>query len=155
MITQFVVCLVATLSFAILFSAPKKQLLLCGFTGAFGWIVYLACIEKGIGSSIANLIATFALTVIARTIAAIRKNPVTIYLVAGIFPLVPGAGIYYTSYYFIMNEMSEFTRSAADTVKVAGAIALGIILGFAIPQHLFSTLQKITTRPTNQKTATK
>ncbi len=155
MIIQFIVCLVAVLSFAILYSAPKKQLLFCGFTGAFGWIVYLLCMESGIGSSIANLIATFALTVIARTIAALRKNPVTVYLVAGIFPLVPGAGIYYTSYYFIMNEMSEFTRSAANTVKVAGAIALGIILGFAIPQHLFSTLQKITSRPSKQKTAPK
>ena len=155
MIIQFIVCLIATLSFAILFSAPKRQLLLCGFTGAFGWIVYLACMENGIGSSISNLIATFALTVIARTIAALRKNPVTVYLVAGIFPLVPGAGIYYTSYYFIMNEMSEFTRAAADTVKVAGAIALGIILGFAIPQQLFSALQKITSRPSKHKAATK
>ncbi len=155
MIVQFVVCLVATLSFAILFSAPKMQLLFCGLTGAIGWIVYLICIENGIGAAIANLIATFALTVISRTISALRKNPVTVYLVAGIFPLVPGAGIYYTSYYFIMNEMSEFTRAGTDTIKTAGAIALGIILGFAIPQQLFRTLQKITSSPVKKNTAVK
>lgn len=146
MIVQFIVCWVATLSFAVLFSAPKKQLFFCGLTGTIGWIVYLACMENGIGTAISNLIATFALTVIARTISALRRNPVTIYLVAGIFPLVPGAGIYYTSYYFIMNEMSEFTRAGTDTIKVAGAIVLGIILGFAIPQKLFTALQRITSR---------
>lgn len=153
MIIQFIICLVATLSFAVLFSAPKKQLFFCGLTGAIGWIVYLICIENGIGTAVSNLIAAFALTVIARTLSALRKNPVTVYLVSGIFPLVPGAGIYYTSYYFIMNEMSEFTHAGTNTIKIAGSIALGIILGLAIPQQLFSTLQKIASRPAHKNEA--
>lgn len=143
MITQFVVCLFATLSFAVLFSAPVKQLLFCGLTGAIGWTVYLICLDQDINSAVANMVATFALTIIARTIAALQRNPVTLYLVAGIFPLVPGAGIYYTSYYFIMNEMELFSKSGMDTIKVAGSIVLGIIFGFAIPQNLFNALQKI------------
>lgn len=114
----------------------------CGLTGATGWLVYLICIELDSGTAIANLIATIALTVISRTIAAIRKNPVTVYLISGIFPLVPGAGIYYTSYYFIMNEPTECLSSGVETLKVAGAIVLGIIFGFALPQSWFNTLGK-------------
>ena len=94
MFIQFIVSMIATLSFAVLFCAPKSELLFCGLTGAIGWIVYLICLQFDTGTVIANMIATLALTVFSRVVAALRKNPVTIYLIAGIFPLVPGAGIY-------------------------------------------------------------
>lgn len=142
MVIQFIVSLVATLSFAVLFCAPKSELFFCGLTGAIGWIVYLICLNFNDSITIANLTATLALTVISRMIASLRKNPVTLYLISGIFPLVPGAGIYYTSYYFIMNEMAEFSRYGMQTVKVAGAIVLGIIFGFALPQGWFNALGK-------------
>lgn len=139
MILQFLVCTIATLSFAVLFGAAKSELIFCGLTGSIGWIVYLICLDFHTGTAVANLIATFALTVIARTIASKRKNPVTVYLISGIFPLVPGAGIYYTSYHFIMNEMAQCSAKGMETVKVAGAIVLGIIFGFALPQSWFNT----------------
>ena len=135
MFIQFIVSMIATLSFAVLFCAPKSELLFCGLTGAIGWIVYLICLQFDTGTVIANMIATLALTVFSRMVAALRKNPVTVYLIAGIFPLVPGAGIYYTSYYFIMNNMSEFSRYGMETIKVAGAIVLGIIFGFPCREH--------------------
>ena len=146
MIIQFIVSLFATLSFAELFGAPKKELFFCGLTGAFGWVVYVIGLNGDMGTVLANLTATFALTVFSRILSAVRRNPVTIYLIAGIFPLVPGAGIYYTSYYFIMNDMSEFSRYGMETIKVAGAIVLGIIFGFSLPQAWFNALQHRTKR---------
>lgn len=142
MLIQFLVSLVATLSFAVLFSAPKSELFFCGLAGAIGWIVYLIFLNFNDSITIANLTATFALTVFSRTIASLRKNPVTVYLISGIFPLVPGAGIYYTSYYFIMNEMSQCSKYGMETAKVAGAIVLGIIFGFSLPQVWFNALRK-------------
>lgn len=117
---QFLVSLLATLSFAVLFSAPRKELLFCGLTGAIGWVVYIISLDLHTNAAIANLIATLTLTLVARTLSAIRRNPVTIYLLTGIFPLVPGAGIYYTSYYFIMGEMHQFSQYGISTIKVAG-----------------------------------
>lgn len=143
MIIQFLVSLAATLSFAVLFSAEKKQLFFCGLTGALGWIVYLICLQYHTDNAIANLIATFALTLVARILSAVRRTPVTVFLLTGIFPLVPGAGIYYTSYYFIMGDMSRFSQYGISTVKVAGSIVLGIIFGFALAQSLFNGLSKL------------
>ncbi len=143
MMIQFIVSLFATLSFAVLFSAEKKQLFFCGLTGAAGWIVYLICLDYHAENAIANLIATFALTLMARTLSALRRTPVTVFLLSGIFPLVPGAGIYYTSYYFIMGDMHMFSQYGISTIKVAGAIVLGIIFGFALPQSLFNGLSKL------------
>lgn len=143
MLLQFILSMLATLSFAILFSAPKSQLFFCGLTGAIGWIVYVICMNGDLGIVISNLIAAFALTIISRTIASIQKNPVTVYLISGIFPLVPGAGIYYTSYYFIMNEMGQSSQSGMETVKVAGAIVLGILFGFGMPHSWFNALGRL------------
>ena len=140
MIIQFIVCFFATLSFAILFSAPKRQLLYCGLTGAAGWIVYLLVIENNAGIAVANLAASFTLTLMSRIFAALERHPVTVYLLAGIFPLVPGAGIYYTSYYFIMDEMEQFAAKGAETIIIAGSIVFGIVFGFALPQRIFNAL---------------
>lgn len=139
-IIEFIVAMFATISFAILFNAPKKEVVCCGLTGALGWVVYYGMTQNAINSVLASLVATFCLTILARCFAVVRKSPVTMYLLPGIFPLVPGAGIYYTAYYlFIGNtEMSGF--KGLETLEIAGAIVFGIIFGFGIPQRLFHKL---------------
>lgn len=143
MIMQIIVCFIATLAFALLFGAPRSELIFCGLAGAIGWVVYLIFLDFDRGAPVPNLIATLALTVFSRAIASIRKNPVTVYLISGIFPLVPGAGIYYTSYYFIMNDAAQSSSYGMETVKVAGAIVLGIIFGFGLPQSWFNRLGRL------------
>lgn len=145
-IIQFVIAMLSTISFAVLFTAPKKEIFYCGLTGAFGWIVYYLLTNNGIHLVLASGIATCCLTILSRCFAVVRKTPVTVYLLSGIFPLVPGAGIYYTAYYlFVGNtEMSGF--KGLETLEIAGAIVFGIIFGFGIPQALFHKLspKKIT-----------
>ena len=142
MILQFIVCFIATISFAVLFSAPKQQLTYCGLTGAAGWFVYLLVFNNDGSLALANLAASFTLTLLARMFAAIGRYPATVYLLPGIFPLVPGAGIYYTSYYFIRHEMEQFAKYGAETVIVAGSIVFGIVFGSSLPQRLFHALAK-------------
>lgn len=142
MILQFIVCFIATLSFAVLFSAPKRQLIYCGLTGSAGWLVCLLVINNNGSLGFANLAASFTLTLLARIFAAIERHPATVYLLAGIFPLVPGAGIYYTSYYFIRHEMDQFAKYGTETVIVAGSIVFGIVFGSSLPQRLFHALAK-------------
>lgn len=139
-IIHFIISMLATISFAVLFNAPKKEVLFCGLTGSVGWMVYYICTQNAMNSVLASVIATFCLTLLARGLSVTRKNPVTVYLLTGIFPLVPGAGIYYTAYYlFIGNtEMSGF--KGLETLEIAGAIVFGIIFGFGIPQSLFHKL---------------
>lgn len=139
-LVEFIVAMFATISFAILFNAPRKEVISCGLTGALGWVVYYGMTQHAINSVLASLVATFCLTILARCFAVIRKSPVTMYLLPGIFPLVPGAGIYYTAYYLFIgnNEMSGF--KGLETLEIAGAIVFGIIFGFGIPQRLFHKL---------------
>ena len=107
-------------------------------------MTYLGLIKWGATPTIAALGATLILTLMARTLSAVRRCPVTIFLVTGIFSLVPGAGIYYTAYYLLMDDLTQFTAKGIETFKIAGAIALGIVFGFAVPQNWFNHLGRRT-----------
>lgn len=137
---QFFISMIATISFSILFTAPKKEVIYCGISGALAWTVYYILTQKSMHIVLASLIATFCLTVLARCFAVMRKTPVTVYLLTGIFPLVPGAGIYYTAYYLFMGNTEMSGYKGLETLEIAGAIVFGIIFGFGIPQSLFHKL---------------
>lgn len=55
----------------------------------------------------------------ARIFAAARSMPVTVYLLSGIFPLVPGAGIFYTAYYLFTNDRALSSSKGIETFEVA------------------------------------
>ena len=86
-------------------------------------------------------IATFAATVIVILLSrwfAVREHcPVTIFLISGIIPLVPGAGIYRAAYYTVTNQLYLAVQTGFDAVKMAVAIVLGIVFVFEIPQSVF------------------
>ena len=131
---HFVVAVIATISFGITFQMPRRHYLACGLTGAVGWMVYIFGVELfALSPAIATLVATLPLTGCARFFAIRHKAPVTIFLLPGIFPLVPGAGIYYTAYYFLQGEEVLFASKGAETFKVALALALGIALVCSLP----------------------
>lgn len=57
------------------------------------------------------------------------KAPVTVFLIAGILPSVPGAGIYRTVYYLIQGDPDTFNPLLdLDASTRAGAIALAIFI---------------------------
>lgn len=143
---QFVISMLATISFAVLFSSPKKEVIYCGLTGAVAWSIYYILTQNGVHLVLASGIATFGLTILARCFAVVRKTPVTVYVLTGIFPLVPGAGIYYTAYYLFIGNTQMSGFKGLETLEIAGAIVFGIIFGFGIPQALFHKLspRKIT-----------
>lgn len=133
---EFIVAIFATGAFAVLFNAPKDQWLSAGLTGGIGWVFY-RFFDSRLDSSIATFIAVLVITLLSRIFAILRKAPVTIFLVCGIFPLVPGVGIYYTSYHFIMGQTVEAASYGTETFKIAIAIALGIMFILTIPQKWF------------------
>ena len=132
--------MVGVIAFSILFRAPKQQWLACGIAGTIGWIVY--CIMSDFGCSVlaANFIATTALTLFSRWMATLRQMPITVFLVPGIFPLVPGAGIYYTAYYFFMADPIQGAAKAMETFAIAGSITVGIIFGSFLITGFFRAL---------------
>lgn len=141
MIIQIAVAFVATVSFAVLFQVPKEQYVYSGICGAAGWWCYLLVRQITLPNSFL-FAAVVVLTIMARVFAVYRKTPVTVFLICGLFPLVPGAGIYYTAYNFIMGYNDLAVAKGIETIKIAVAIALAIVFAFSMPKLLFTFASK-------------
>ncbi len=139
---QTLVAFVSTVAFSIIFHTPRREWLCTGTTGAVGWLVYLVSMELGAGVVGASFFATVALTWFSRVFSFARKAPVTVFLICGIFPLVPGAGIYYTGYHFFMSDNSLALSTGLETIKIAIAIALGIGIVLSMPKFFFTWSQE-------------
>jgi len=134
----------ATVAFAILFNAPARELAFCGLTGATGWFFYRLCLIFYPGEFVpASLAGAVAIAVCGRYLCYIRKTPVTVYLVAGIIPIVPGYGIYNTMYEMIItgDKMSSLNFGVL-TLKIAGVIAVGLITVLSLPRGIFDFSEK-------------
>lgn len=136
---QFAVAAMATICFGIMFQVPRRHFLACGITGAVGWLTYLLCLNAaGFSPAISTFLAALPLTALSRLFAVRCKAPVTVFLLCGIFPLVPGAGIYNTAYYFLQDDRALCVNTGVETIKIAVAIAMGIALvaSVPLPKHL-------------------
>ncbi len=125
-----------TIAFSLLFSVPKRYYLWCGGIGAAGWLAY-KLLHPLCGRVISVFLATVAVILLSRMSAVRERCPVTIFMVSGLFPLVPGAGIYWTVYELVMENAAEASRRGFESFQDVIAIVLGIIVVFELPQKLF------------------
>ena len=122
-----------TLCFAVLFHVPQRHYIRCAAVGGVGWLVYLLAMALGAGCVSATLAASVPLALLSRWYAVKARAPATVFLLCGIFPLVPGAGIYYTAYYFVSGQMALFSAKLAEVNKVALALSVGIAVVLSVP----------------------
>lgn len=139
MIQEILAAMVGTIAFSLLFGVPRKYYLYCGLIGGAGWGVYSAAglIWAPAQSALA---ATIVVILLSRLAAVRERCPVTIFLISGIFPLVPGAGVYWTVYYMVTDQLYLAVQTGYTAVKVAVAIVLGIVFVFELPQGMFRAL---------------
>lgn len=119
---------IAITCFAVLLECPKKHLPYAGVIGAVGGGVYLLSIEYETGAVIASFLSALVIAFLSHTFARILQAPVTIFLIPGILPTVPGAGMYRIIYYIMAGKNGKSTYYLIQTLEIAGMIALAIFL---------------------------
>lgn len=119
---------IGCIGFSILFNIHFPGALLCALGGLLAWAVYAIALRFS-GSEIIGYFwgAVFA-SAYSETMARIRKYPAISYLVVSIFPLIPGAGVYYTMTHAVRGEMELFASRGMFTAAIAGVMAVGILL---------------------------
>ena len=76
----------------------------------------------------ASFLSALVISLLAHTFARIFKAPVTVFLIPGILPTVPGAGMYRTVYYIITDNRAQSSYYLMQTLEIAGVIALAIFI---------------------------
>lgn len=128
MIWQILGSFVAVMGFSIILEVPRKYVGYAGVVGAFGWFVYLVLSEFGYSVLVCNFVAAILISIGAQILARICKTLVTIFNIAGIMPLVPGAGMYRIVYYTLNGDSSLASFYVNQTMQIAGMISIGIFL---------------------------
>lgn len=136
MILQICAAMVGTVAFSLLFGVPRRYYPWCGVIGGAGWAVYVPAAAIW-GTAGASFAATVVVIFLSRAAAVRNRCPATIFLISGIFPLVPGAGIYWTVYYLVTEQLGPAVHTGYGAVKAAVAIVLGIVAVFELPQGAF------------------
>lgn len=128
---------VGVVAVAVVSQVPKKYLWPAGVTGAAGWLMYLVMEDLLENAMFAAFLASVLVALLAQLFARVLKAPVTIYLVTGILPLVPGVGMYRTVYYLLRNDMAQTSYYLSYTLQIAGMIALAIFIVDSIFKRIY------------------
>ena len=139
---QALAAFVGTVAFACLYGVDRIQYVSMGIIGALGWMAYLLLARQaGASAPVAALFAAMLVCLMARVVAVPARCPAQLFLICGLFTLVPGAGIFWSTYHLTALTAGDIdmARSFGFTaVKVAVAIVLGIVFAMELPQRLFS-----------------
>ena len=132
MIVRVIGAFIAIYAFAVVLETPKKYLWCAGTVSAVGWFVYLLSQQIGTDEVMATFLSATAISIVSHIYARVFRAPVTVFLVAGILPTVPGAGMYRIAASFIAGDSGMAAQHLITTLELAGVIAMGIFLVDAI-----------------------
>ena len=130
--------LAGCVGFSILFNIHGPGGTLCALGGVVTWLVFELVIRCTGNEMAAYFAGSFFASVYAEVMARIRKYPAISYLVVSLFPLIPGAGIYYTMNYAVHGSMERFATQGMQTAAIAGVIAVGVLLVTTIVRLVYT-----------------
>ncbi len=140
---DIVACVAAVLFYGIIMSVPILPLCYAAGSGAVAYLayrlIYLLAGHELLGYLIASLIIAISSEILARAC----KKPVTIFVLPGIIPLVPGVGLYRTMRCLIQNDLAGFETAFVRTLFISGIIAVTVAVVNAAARSLLHPHQAV------------
>ena len=137
-LVQAISAFLGTAGFAVLYGVPRKEYIHASVCSTIGWLSYLAMMRLAGATVIeSTFVATLAVVLVSRFMAVDRRCPVIVYQICGVFPLIPGAGIFWTVYYIVNKDLSTAVTTGFTALGMAVAIVLGIIFITSLPGRMF------------------
>lgn len=140
---QIITAGIGTFGFCMFSHVRKKHLFTASLGGMLGWAIYLWVYDLSSSLFLGSLISAMAAYVWSEIMARIMKAPVTIFLLPGIIPLLPGSFLYYTTLALLDHQMAQFQQYGADTVIAAMGIACGVVIASIVASYVITTTEHI------------
>ena len=141
-ISLFVPAVFAILGLAIIFRVPVRHIPACVVVGALGWLTYLI-VDHYMNSPVMGCFFGACMVGLCSAEASrIFKEAMTIFVIPGILCLVPGAKIFYTMEALIRNDIEDMAEIGVQTLLMAGAIAMGLLVMGALIKVFRAVLSK-------------
>ena len=118
----------SSLCFGVLFNIRGKNLIIASLGGGLAWLTYLISGRLQPSLVFSLFLASMVGSIYSEIMARLYKNPVTMFVICAIIPLVPGGGMYYATLEAVKGNFTVALTKGAETLFSAGAIAVGIVL---------------------------
>ena len=137
---HFVFSFISSVSFAIVCDVPRKTLVTGGVIGAICWCGYWEMWSHGQSVFMSSLVCSLLLANISQICAIKFKNPLTVYFIPGLVPVVPGVTIYDAFRTLLLDEYGNSARIFLNSFYGAVGLAVGIIIADSIFRVVLSPL---------------
>lgn len=138
---QLLASLIGSLCYGILFNIRGKKLMATALGGLLSWGLFLLLSRIVRSEPINYLIVAAVISLYGETLARILKTPATPIVTTSLIPLIPGGSLYDTMACAFESDFETFLEKAVSTLKLASALALGIIIVTTAVQLLFRKIK--------------
>ncbi len=147
-IIQLAAVLIGSFCFGALFNLRGKKLLASAFGSIMSWGLFLVLSRWIENEPVNYFIVAVIISLYAELMARVLKTPATPIVTTSLIPLIPGGSLYYTMAYAFESDFGKFLEKAVSTLKLASALALGILVVTALSQFIFRRwTARCTTKP--------
>ena len=115
---------------------PPSAWVAVGLTGMLGWGASHFLAAKNIPELLAAVSGAIVIGTLAEILARIQKQPVTVYIVSGIIPLVPGTIAYNSMLQFLEKDYNSGLSLAFRAFLIASYLAAGLAVVPLIVRNL-------------------
>jgi uncharacterized membrane protein YjjB (DUF3815 family) len=140
----------ATLGFSLVFNIRGKNLIVATLCGVFSWSMYLIYHLNSDSAIMPYFICGLSIALYSEIAASIFRSPATVFLIPGFIPAVPGGDVYRAMEACLSGDITGFAEGLVNTLKIGGAIALGVILMSSFFRLFRSSLAKLKTKKRSQ-----
>ena len=126
----------ACLFFAIIYNTPKKELIYVGFAGAIGYAIFFTLDRYANLGLAGTFLGASAICILAKYYSASHTMPKLLYVLPAIYPLVPGAGIYYAMHDIMIGDFASAINEGMIALKTVGVVVIAMLV--ILPNQFFT-----------------
>lgn len=125
-------CTIGCLGFSLWFRVKSRHILWCTLGAFLTWSAYLLCFYYVSNNFWATLTGSVVCALFSQIMARAHKAPATVFQTISVFPIIPGAALYYAMYGVVIGDFSF----ACEKGLALLLSCFGIVLGFLLAQVL-------------------
>lgn len=128
LILHLLFAMAGSAGFCLLFHVPARHIFSASLCGGAGWFLYNFLLNRGTAPVAACFLGACAVAFLSEVFSRAGKDTTTLFIIAGIIPLVPGAQMYYTMIFVISGEFQKAALEGTKALFLAGSIAVALLL---------------------------
>jgi len=136
-IIQILTGFVGSFGFAILFNIRGRRLAMAALGGLLSWTLFIIFSQFMPNEQINYFFVSLLISFYAEIMARWLKTPTTTFITTSLVPLIPGSSLYYTMVYAFESDAENFIKKGLDTLLLASALALGIIVATTVMRLIY------------------